>query len=375
VRGLQSHGEPRERIEPGSRCAVNLQGVEVGEIERGQVVTAPGALAPTRCLDVEVSWLGRVATSIQFLVGAAERVGKIAPIGVGFARIHLEGEVVCLPGDRFVLRGFSRGTVGGGVVLDVAPPRRRRSDPALLRELEALSRRDPGTEVAVRVERAGFAGVAEEALRRETGLEGRAGIVKVGDRWLSEAALHELERRVVLAVREFHECEPLRPGIPRAALRGALPENAPPAVLDLLLGSLVVDGDLARLPEHRPRLSPDEQSAVDRLRRESAAAGLEPPTLREWSERLGHDVRPLLAHLEREGSLVRAPGDLWFDRGAVDDLRRRVVEWIRANGPLDTPGYKKLIGTTRKHAVPLMELFDAEQVTLRRGETRILRRA
>jgi len=379
VRGLQSHGEPRERVEPGSRCAVNLQGVEVGEIERGQVVTAPGALAPTRCLDVEVSWLGRVATSIQFLVGAAERVGKIAPIGEGFARIHLEGEpLALLPGDRFVLRGFSRGTVGGGAVLDVAPPHRRRSDPKLRSELEALARRDPETDVFVRVARAGFAGVTEEALRRETGLAIRAGIVKVGDRWLSEQAIRELERRAVGAVRSFHASERLRPGMPRATLRGALPENAPAAALDVVLersAELVAEGDLVRLRDHRPLLRPEEEKAVERLRRESEAAGLEPPTLREWCERLGLDARPLIAHLEREGHLVRAPGDLWFSRAAVEALRQRVVEWIRVNGPLDTPRYKKLIGTTRKHAVPLMELLDAQQVTLRRGETRTLRRA
>ena len=376
VRGLQWHGAARERVEAGMRCAVNLQGVEVAAIERGQVVTTPGALAPTRTLDVQVTWLGGEATSIQFLTGTAERVGKLAPIGAGFARIHLEGELACLPGDRFVLRGFSRGTLGGGVVLDVAPPHRRRSDPALRRDLEALARRDPETDVAVRVARAGFAGVAEDALRRETGLALRTGR-RVGDRWLSEAALRELERRAVEAVRAFHASERLRPGIPRAALRGALPENAPAAVLDVVLASdaLVAEGEIVRLREHRPQPSPEQEQAVERLRRESEAAGLEPPTLREWCERLGFDVRPLLIHLEKAGALVRAPGDLWFSRGAVEALRTRVVEWIRANGPLDTPSYKKLIGTTRKHAVPLMELLDAQQVTLRRGEARILRRA
>ena len=379
IRGLQWHGAPRDRVEPGMRCAVNLQGVEVASVERGFVVTAPGALAPTRTLDVQVTWLGRPASSIQFLAGTAERVGKIAPIGEGFARIHLEGEpLALLPGDRFVLRSFSRGTVGGGVVLDVAPPHRRRSDPKLRSELEALARRDPETDVFVRVARAGFAGVTEEALRRETGLAIRAGIVKVGDRWLSEQAIRELERRAVGAVRSFHASERLRPGMPRATLRGALPENAPAAALDVVLersAELVAEGDLVRLRDHRPLLRPEEEKAVERLRRESEAAGLEPPTLREWCERLGLDARPLIAHLEREGHLVRAPGDLWFSRAAVEALRQRVVEWIRVNGPLDTPRYKKLIGTTRKHAVPLMELLDAQQVTLRRGEARTLRRA
>ena len=67
--------------------------------------------------------------------------------------------------------------------------------------------------------------------------------------------------------------------------------------------------------------------------------------------------------------------DLWFDRVAVDELRAKVVAHLEAHGSLETPAYKDLIGTTRKYAVPLMELFDAERLTQRRGETRVLRRS
>jgi selenocysteine-specific elongation factor len=392
VRGLQSHGAAKPVIEPGSRCAVNLQGVELAALARGMVVTSPDALTPTRVLDVGVAWLPGAprlewqGAAIEFLAGTAERVGRIAPIGEGFARIHLQGEpVALLPGDRFVLRAFSRATIGGGTVLDVAPPHRRRSDPALRDGLAALARREPETDVRVRVARAGFAGASEGELRRETGLEvaavlgALADVAPAGDRWLALDAVRELERRTLVAVAEFHAAEPLLPGIPRARLRGALPENAPPAALDLVLArqarALVAEGEWVRALDHAPRTSPAQQALLTRLRGESRAAGLEPPTLREWSERLGVDARPLLAHLEREGALVRAPGELWFSSDAVEALRARVVEWIRAHGPLDTPSYKKLIGTTRKHAVPLMELLDAQQLTLRRGETRVLRGA
>jgi len=86
-------------------------------------------------------------------------------------------------------------------------------------------------------------------------------------------------------------------------------------------------------------------------------------------------LRDLLAHLERDGRLVRARGDLWFDRDAVDALRSRVVAHLREHGALATPDYKALIGTTRRTAVPLMELFDAERLTIRSGDVRKLRSA
>jgi selenocysteine-specific elongation factor len=414
VRGLQHHGLACDSVAPGARCAVNLQGVELQALSRGQVVTRPGALAPTRVLDVQLAWLEDApaveaeGTSVEFLTGTAERVVRLAPIGAEriapgtteLARVHLEGEPLpTLPGDRFVVRGFTRRerfgmTLGGGVVLDVAPPHRRRSDPALSAELRQLVAQDPRTSVEARVVRSGYRGAEKAELQREIGLEeevladvldelsqsGHA--ARVGGRWLAATALDQLEGRVLQALDGFHEREPLRPGAPRATLGGALPDNAAPGALDLILERLVArqeveaDAELVRRPGHRPQLSPEEEKWVEQIRAGCREATLEPPTLREWSDRLPlapERVRPLLVHLERQGELIRAPGELWFDRRSVEELRARVVERISADGPLDTPGYKKLIGTTRKHAVPLMELFDADRTTLRRGEVRILR--
>ena len=103
-------------------------------------------------------------------------------------------------------------------------------------------------------------------------------------------------------------------------------------------------------------------------------AGLEPPAPRDWAERLGiplEHFRDLLAHLERTGQLVRAPGDLWFDPVAVDALEQRIKTQLNESGELDTPRYKAIIGTSRRTAVPLMELFDERQLTRRRGNVRI----
>jgi selenocysteine-specific elongation factor len=159
-------------------------------------------------------------------------------------------------------------------------------------------------------------------------------------------------------------------GAAAGALERALERLAAP-------GRLVVEEDRVRLPGFVPILGLEDERIAARLRADAMAAGLEPPTPREWSEELGvalPRLRELLAYLEREGSLVRAPGDVYFDRGAVDELRARVVAHFEGQEGLDTPAYKKLIGTTRKWAVPLMELFDEEHLTARRGESRVLRR-
>jgi selenocysteine-specific elongation factor len=415
VRGLQSFGISSERVRPGARCAVNLQGVELADLSRGLVVSAPGALQPTRVLDAEITLLPEAPAitrpiPVEFLAGTAERRARLAPIGGdridpgkrSFARIHLEETpLALLPGDRFILRGFARITgggasVGGGTVLDVAPPHRRLSSPSLLHELEALAAGDPGTAIEVRVKRAGFAGLSAPSLGRETGtpetrlrdlLAERAAAgtlheVSAGV-WLGGEVIDDLEGRLLAALGAFHQRERLLPGMPRGALGGALPENTAPGAFDLLLERgvaarrIAAEGKLVRLLDHVPTLSQLEESVAARMCADAASAGLEPPSPREWAEKVGVDLeelRGVLAHLEREGFLVRAPGDLWFDRSAVDELRERVIAYLREHQTLETPAYKSLIGTTRKYAVPLMELFDAEHLTMRAGEARVLRR-
>jgi selenocysteine-specific elongation factor len=413
IRGLQSFGAAAGEVAPGARCAVNLQGVAADETLRGALLTTPDALLPSERFDVELRWLpeakplGPKPVAVELLTGTTSRRARAAPIGDealapgahGFARIHLEdGALPLLPGDAFVLRGFARlagggSTLGGGVVLDAHPPKRRRSDPALVAELAAFARGDPRDAVRLRVARAGFSGIDGDRLRRETGLEVNAlaaqleregGLMRApGGLLLALDAAADLERRLLAALDAVHAREPLRPGVPRGALRSALPRNVPPAAFERLLARLaergaIAEGDgLVRSARHAPRLTERQQALAERIRADAHAAGLEPPAPRDWAARLGADeaeLHAVLAHLEREGALVRA-GALWFDRAEVEALRERLLAHLAAHGAIDTPAYKALIGTTRKYAVPLMELFDAEHVTARRGETRVRGRA
>ena len=362
---------------------------------------------------MELLWLdvapATERASVELLTGTAERRARLAPIGGerllpghrGFARLHVEGEPLpVVPGDRFVVRGFARpsmggATLGGGIVLDTAAPRLRRGDPELARGLPELSSGAPVRSLLVRIERAGLAGTPREQLARQSALEvaaldGALEALRAADgahatnagTWLGSRAAEQLETQLGAALDAFHAREPLLPGMPTGALRGALPPNVPADVADLALarladrGALCIENDFARRADHRPELSEADSALAGRVLARAGATGLEPPGLREWAEQEGvrpERLRDLLAHLEREGQLVRARDDLWFSRPAIDALRERVVAHLREHESLATPAYKALIGTSRRTAVPLMELFDAERVTVRRGDARRLR--
>jgi len=185
------------------------------------------------------------------------------------------------------------------------------------------------------------------------------------------------------ALQAHHAAEPLRPGMSIESLRRKLPSNAPRDAALLVIerlvlrGDIATSGDIARRSDHRPTLTKADHALVERILADARAAGLEPPSERDWAEHLGtprEHLQDLLAHLRREGRLVRTPGDLWFDVAAIEALRERILAHFEANDRLETREYKALIGTTRRTAMPLMEYFDDEHLTARSGDARVLRR-
>ncbi|MFP6640376.1 MAG: selenocysteine-specific translation elongation factor, partial [Myxococcota bacterium] len=414
VRGLQTHGHDAETVAPGARCAVNLQSVELADLHRGDLITPPKSLLTTQRADVHLHWLSNAPrregiTAVELLVSTAERRARLAgiprdhfaPGESGFARLHVDGPpLALLPGDRFIVRGFSKSqgagaTLGGGVVLDAHPPQRRRSDPKLLTELETLRRAEPRDAVGERVRRTGFAGLDQERLVLETGLSRQdaqrllgeleeSGEVLAAGRgyWLDANVVSRLETRLEESLSTFHRAQPMRPGMQRASLLGKLPPNVPASAAEFALERLAraheiaTEGDVVRLAGHSAQLDAEAEASTSRIVEEARHAGFEPPSPRDWAKTLGLSLerfRDLVAHLEREGQLVRAPGDLWFAREAIDDLRGRVTQHLEAHGELDTQTYKSLIGTSRRTAMPLMELLDELHVTRRQGDARVLR--
>ena len=413
IRGLERHGESIEIAESGTRIAVNLQGEAKDEIHRGDLLTEPDALLETSTFDASVHWMASKAslsdqTSVELLCGTAERRARVAAIGEkpitpgdrGFIRIQVDGPpLALLPGDRFVLRGFARdagigSTLGGGIALDVAPPHRRRRDAGLERDLEKLAAGGPTEALDVRIARAGLEGAQTETLSRETGLDrDRVGvaldqlqaaqsIVRLDPSvCISAHAANRLTQDLMTALREFHEREPLQSGMPRAALAGRLPDNAAKEAGAYLLARLAESGEIeirdevASARDFASTLSDAQTTIADLLRTRFAEAALDPPTLRTLADELDEDsngLRELCHFLEREGILVAAPDELFFDRVAILALIEQVLAHFESNPELDTQTLKAFIGTSRRTAMPLMALLDELQITRRDDSLRRL---
>jgi selenocysteine-specific elongation factor len=398
IRGLEVHGEKQRFAEPGSRCAVNLQGVEVDAVPRGSVLATPGRIDYRPRIAAELRVLPDAApvedgASLSVHLGTCERRARvialsgraIEPGEVGMVELRFERPVAAIEGDRFIARGFRRlaaagWTVGGGRILDTAPERRRRRAERAA-DLDAASQGDARGALAARLARAGLRGVQEAQLLRERrSLEGIEGVRVAGNRWLHRTAFVELEALALEAVRQHHETQPTDAWVGFAGVRARVTRFAGDEALRAALESAARAGRLEsgpsghRVPGHSAHAADPESAEWIAARIE--AAGLGPPSQEELAAELGVEPRalaPVLDHFVKEGRLLRIAAGRYFARGPIEALRARVVGFLEEHGQIDPNHYKELTGQSRKHTVPLMEYFDAQKLTRREGNLRVLR--
>jgi selenocysteine-specific elongation factor len=310
VRSVQVHDRPVERAEAGQRVAVSLPGVERQELRRGDVLVTPGAFRPSFRLDVTLEPLGEIPARVQLLHGTAETVARVARAGDRFAQLRLSRPVVAARGDRVVLRAGT--TVGGGVVLDPAPP--RHADPA---RFEALERGETLVHAPVRVD----------------------GEWRWSPEWLDELR-SDLEKTIGAA-------DPLDPGVPAPAAEWAR-AVIPHLGLELRGAKLYRPGATAELGERA--------EAAEAL---AAQLGAEPLRVEDGQ---------LARFLEEQGRLVRVGDGYAVSPAAYEQAREALFDGITLAQLRDA------LGIGRKAAQLYLERFDADGVTRRVGDARVLRR-
>jgi selenocysteine-specific elongation factor len=411
VRGIETQGRAVPEVRAGQRAALNLQGVSHHDVRRGDLLATPGVFAPTSIFDARVSLLPDAPAEIEDLTrvrlhaGTSEVLARIRPLGrarIGpgesaLAQLRLERPAVVVHGDRFILRRYSPPTtIGGGVALDPFPDKHRRNDPQAEAALAPLEDPDPVSRAKALVAGAGARGVDPTLLARRCGLawaeiqarlkeaEPEGSVLTLGagpDLVISREGLEEAARSAEEILRAFHAERPLQPGLPLEELRSRLspgmPAEASRALADGLAkrGRLRFERDVASLPGHQVHLAGDEERMVQALVDLFRGAGLTPPELKTALSGIGvpgEKGEALVAHLLREGVLLRLRDGQLFHRDAVEDLRARLRAHRAKCETIDVAAFKEIAGVSRKHAIPLLEYLDAQRVTLRRGNDRVI---
>ena len=332
VRSVQIHDEPVGAAEAGQRVAISLPGIDRAQVRRGDALVEPNGFTPSYRLDVELFEETPIPERALFHHGTGAMLARVVRVGDRFAQLRLAAPVVAARDDRFVLRAGT--TVGGGRILDPAPPRHAGRE-----RLERAARGERVVDAPVLVD----------------------GSWTYSDEWLQRLRVSYDER--------LSSADPLDPGVPapaepwgdRATSEGTSPSAEPWD--DAVLPALGLERRGSKL------YRPGARAGLDGREAEAAALEAELGPEPTWV-----DDGALARFLEERGRLVRVGDRYAISPDAYDRARAVLADELAANGRITLARFRDLLGTSRKTSQLLLERFDADGLTRRVGDERVARR-
>lgn len=413
VRGIQAHASKTEKGLAGQRLAINLQGIDLDQVQRGDVLVPRNAFLATRAVDVRLDYLPSAPRDLKHratvrLHSATYEVPAqvtlldrdlLKPGESAYVQLRLKEPALLLSGDSYILRVSSPATtVGGGVVLDPFPPRRRRRSSEALQLLDALAGAEHQQTITLIIKQSLLSGISFEDILLRTGLSRKSAdalltsLLSSGEVvqmtrepriFLSREALTILKKWLLEKLATFLAANPLKEGMGKEELKTRLPKRSDQRFYTPLLSALERDGlvvpdrDIVRLAGQSIKMNAPVDGLGSRISVFLQDKGIEPPTIKEIMERFHCDektVRDNLALLTRNGTAIRISSDLFYAAEALNGLRDKLLTHLKEKGEVTPPEYRELTGLSRKFLIPLLEHFDSEKLTIRVGDKRILRK-
>lgn len=419
VRGIQVHSESVELVEAGHRTAINLQGVEVLDIERGMVIATPESLQPNYMLDCSLMYLQsntkklKHRARVRVHVGTREVMGRVSLLETDTlqpgeetgVQLLLEEPVVVWPGDRYVIRSYSPVmTIGGGEILgNVSMKKRKRAaekdrqengetitilehgnveEKILLFLRESKTKGLDFNELAIRLGL--FGKHLKKAVNEPLSAKKMVVVDSASQRYLHREVVEEIISKMVATLEKFHRDNPIQGGLAKEVLRSDLGRLIDQKVFNYCLnellrqGTVVQEESLIRLSTHEVALKADEAQLQRELLSWYRDKGLATATIKETMEHFSDYpaslVKEVIALLLRRGDLVKISESLYCATEIMDDLTEKVVTFMQKEGEIDAPRFKEMTGLTRKFSIPILEYFDRTKLTYRVEDKRILRK-
>ncbi len=413
VRGIQVHNKSQSTAEAGMRTAINFQGIEKASINRGDVVAYPGSLQSSYMLDVSFHFLQsnekpiKTRTRVRFHAGTSEVLGnlilldrdELVPGDTSIAQLRLDSPISLVKDDRFVIRSYSPiRTIGGGQILNPIPRKHKRFKSEIVKELNDLIDQSPDEIISYHLNESGYSGISLSHLKVMTNLSEKLlktsmqsllskKIIFQADKenkiYIHINALIKLEKDILDILSKYHQANPLKAGMPKEELKSRLPAYIGLKLSNLVLAQMIKDksiiqeGDIIRLKDHKVSLKVDQAKIRKKILDIYKENGLQPPYFKEVVKNLNIDsklAKDVLLHLVDEKFIIKVKEDLYFDAESVKSLKNRLLDFLKANNEITTPQFKDMTGASRKYVIPLLEYLDSNNITIRIGDIRRLRK-
>lgn len=409
VRGIQSHGESVPFAVAGQRAALNLAGVKRADIQRGEAAVKPESITPTRLLDVRLVCLANTARTIRggsqlhFCHGTRVSLARVVLLGRDelragescYAQLRFAEPLAVKAGDRFVVRFYSPlETVGGGTVLDAAPARHKKSDPAVPEQLAIRERGSDAARVRLALTELDAALPTAGDIARRLGAEEEetaavlAALTARGEalapltgRYIAADAFDALAARCEALLAAYHEKDPLHAGMRAPELCQKLFAAPPRAETAALLAALEGEGRVRRvgerwaLPAFEVRLTRRQTQLRARL---LAAAPAKRFTLESAEDILSRverqertEARRVFESLTSAGEFVPVAQGVYLRRADFEVLLETVRGLFEGSGSFTLAQLRDALATSRDDALVLLEHLDRTHVTRRVGDRRV----
>jgi len=411
IRGIQVHNQDAPSVRSGLRTAINLQGVEKEAFARGDVVAEKDSLKPTYMVDAFLKYLEsnpkklQNRTKVRFHCATSEIITtvilldrkELSPGDHCFAQFRLERLTVVLAKDRFVIRSYSPiRTIGGGYILNPFPSKKKRFSKDALQELTILNKGSDEDIIAQYIKNSKLQGINKTELAFLSNLT-KKDLDKIITLLLSNSVIFQVDiennifihaefynkakQNTVAILSDYHRRFPLKGGLVKEELRSKITGNVKEKPFNQLLNALIQDGaivrdkDIIRIKDHTVTLLQDQETLRNQIEQIYLKEGLEPPYFNNLDQNIiQKGGKDLLEIMVKDGTLIKVKEDLYFHKKPIEELKRRLVDFIKEKSEITTPELKQVTGVSRKYTIPLIEYFDKTQLTVRIGDKRILRK-
>ena len=413
VRNVQVHGENTDRAYAGQRTAINLAGIKKSDVNRGDVLAAPGSLENSLMVDAAVEMFDDTTRTlldgsrVHFYCGSSESLAKVVLMdrefldkgSHGYAQLRLDTPVAVKKGDRFIIRFYSPvESIGGGVILDACPAKHKRNDKSVIADMKIRETGSLKDILAVEAKEAGqnLITLKTAAVRLSSLL---ADVTKAAEELEKEGVLHRIQafdgayihRDYIERVKEtaenilkaYHDENPLSVGMDREEFRSRLIRTlriGESKTAEAMISMLADDGKLkisevsVALADFDVKYTPEHLKMREEIIGTYKFAGYEMPKTEDVTAAFndgvsaGHIIEALCA----EGILARISYQYCLDREKYDDAACIVKSKIASKGEITLAEFRDAIGVSRKFAVEILEHFDKVKLTKKVGDSRVL---
>lgn len=411
VRSLQVHDENVKRAKAGQRVAVNISNIKKDQVSRGDVLAPKGSLQSTMMMDCKIKVLPkspfpmRNRERVRVYHGSSEILARVVllnqeellPGQEGYAQLRMEDVGVAKPMDHFIIRFYSpMVTMGGGVILDACPPKRKRFKREIIRELQLKEQGNPRDILLQFLQKHSKEFLEIHDIQQRTGIA-MGEIEQSYDALLDENYIISLEvsgeiylfhrdfvNELIISLQkyleDFHQRYPLKAGVPKEEIRSRFFGDTKVKLVEEILkyieqkGIIKINQEIISLGGFTIQLNPEQKKIAQEIEESFKEGGFNPPNMKNLLKDVKNqeEYKQVSMALVQWSIIIKLTEDIYFHKdnylAAIDQLHR----YFEDHQDIDIASFRDLLNTSRKYAIALLEYFDQQRITKRVGDIRVL---